>query len=1560
MAGLVLEPVEVAGPTRWRWLLRTEDGEPLATHQVAVPEGDFEYGGFTDLYRWLRWQADPQRRVTSEAELTARVGGWIGQHLLGAEVMEVLLDEAPVAVRMPVPAQLGFLPYRPWELATWQGQVLGREEVGFVFDLPDTRRRPRTGRQATEALRVLALFSLPTGETPLGLRRERHALQRLIRGIGQGQSPRAVQLRVLQYGVTRDALEKAVDDQDGWDVLHVSGHAAAGTLVLECEDGTPDPIDAPELAELLSPMRRRLRLAVLAGCETGAATAADTLRLLDLTAQAEPLEEQARQEADSAAAATSGSGGGAAPAAGWSGLGRALVARLGCAVLAMRYPVIDDFAIDLSERLYRGIFQDGQPLDVALARALPRVASTPPSLGAPAVSLATPALLGPATGLTLQPPSGRAAPISVALAGFPNEPPRFVGRTRTLTAARRALLPDSGRSGVLLHGMAGAGKTTAAVELTYQTAAGFTAAAWWTAPPADLWPTALNSLANTLEARLNPNLAGYGLSVQLVGNTATDTLLDNYLPVFTELMKQVRLLLVLDNLETLLTDGGDWKDPRFGRVVAALTGHAGASRVVLTSRTTPTGLDPERVDVLPVHALSRDEALLLARELPHLRALTHDTEPATRTTSPQVTADRALLARTLTVVQGHPKLLELADATAADPQVLEQRVAAAETAAANRGTPLAAFLETGHSEADPGQLLAALTGWTRAAAGALPEPSRLLLQLLAAAEPDDRTSTILAANWADLWHRLARPGDPPPWPDTLAPLVGAALVEPEPVGDPGDPDRPVRYRLHPGVADTIRTDTPAEVRTAADTELAAYWNTTFQIAREQEHQQATGWLVVHAALAAAPYLLRLHNWQVASSQLEHALRRDGSPGTVAAALPHLQAIAEATTGTDRELIDRSVLVGAVAQIDPAEGERWLRTVLEAADDRGQHLVAIATVGALANLLRDRGRYREALAIVDRMAELTRRAGLGPWTQLAVDGQRLQLLSLTGDPQAVFDEVQQLRNRMHQLPDQPGNNENVNPFNVRETILDTGRTAAQNLARWQEALDLNAEQLDSKRQRGAGPYELAYTAFNDYGPLIRLGRLPAVDRLLQECQDPFEEADDTRMLGKVLSARADLADEQGHPEAAIRLAEIALRYSYAARDTDGIAVRHFNLAYFQQRAGRAAGVWLAHRLTSTLLDRLNGDRRLQDDLRSLARDLTDSATAADLPATVGQIRTAVEKVEGVHLGDLLNTLQPNRDQHQAALDEIIYSARTLAPDQAFDVQRHLGWWEPVLAAVAAATGGNQAAQEEVTKFLDDFPDDSDWAALVQVLRRILAGERDPDILLPDLDPADTAIVTRLLDALAGRVHLQPPSTQPALSTEDPIDQWEPVLAAIAAASGGDQTARQEVTGYLDGLADDSAWAALAGVLRRVLDGERDPQALLAGLDTVDTTIVTRLLDALAGRIQLNTGSDFVASTDELVGQWEPALAAIVAASGGDQTARQEVTEFLDDFDEGSDWAALAGVLRRVLAGERDPEVLLDGLDAVDTAIAARLLDALAGRIQLNTGSDVPEAEDGPRP
>jgi hypothetical protein len=276
-------------------------------------------------------------------------------------------------------------------------------------------------------------------------------------------------------------------------------------------------------------------------------------------------------------------------------------------------------------------------------------------------------------------------------------------------------------------------------------------------------------------------------------------------------------------------------------------------------------------------------------------------------------------------------------ADAANPAVLTERVGAA--AANQRGAALAAFLTTGTSELSPDELLAALSGWTATATAALPEPTRVLLQLLAAIEPDHRISPVLRANWGDVWRRLALPGDRRSLAEALAPLLAAALVDLEPYGDPNDPNRPVHYRIHPGVADTARAATPAAVLTAADTQLAAFCLAVFDDALKRE-DEGSGQLLMSAALAAAPYLLRLQERGIVSVLLERALLRDQSPPTVAAILQSLQRIADATRGSDRELIDEGLVARALATVDPAQAEVRLRAVLEQAlerEDYGGHL-----------------------------------------------------------------------------------------------------------------------------------------------------------------------------------------------------------------------------------------------------------------------------------------------------------------------------------------------------------------------------------------------------------------------------------------------------------------------------------------------------------------------------------------------------------------------------------------------------------------------------------------------
>jgi len=164
-----------------------------------------------------------------------------------------------------------------------------------------------------------------------------------------------------------------------------------------------------------------------------------------------------------------------------------------------------------------------------------------------------------------------------------------------------------------VHGMAGAGKTACAVELTYhhQAARRFQAFAWYRAPEADKdIQLALRDFALAMERQL----PGFAM-VHVVDSAAA---LQAWLPRLTQLLEDNSILLVLDNLESLLSASGQWRDERWGMLVDALLKPGGLSRVMLTSRTRPVG-PPTSIEAVTVHALPLDEALLLVRELPNFR-----------------------------------------------------------------------------------------------------------------------------------------------------------------------------------------------------------------------------------------------------------------------------------------------------------------------------------------------------------------------------------------------------------------------------------------------------------------------------------------------------------------------------------------------------------------------------------------------------------------------------------------------------------------------------------------------------------------------------------------------------------------------------------------------------------------------------------------------------------------------------------------------------------------------------------------------------------------------------
>jgi hypothetical protein len=1266
-------------------------------------------------------------------------------------------------------------------------------------------------------LRVLGLFSLPEGGgAALNLRRERFELARLVQDVAEVHG-RGVELRVLQYGVTRERLRTVMREGPGWDVVHISGHGGRGAFVLEHPDGRADPVSSSELVDLLGPAARQIRLVTASACSSAELTAREHLQLLGLTP---PVRGQDAAGAAAGEAPQTGDDGGDGHGVLVPVLAAELVGRLDCAVLGMRFPVIDDFAIALNRELYGLVIGQGQPLAAAVGIALPDLVAGPATPACPAISAGTPALFGGrAVDLVLDAPAG--APLvfeaeRTKLADFPDQPQRFVGRVGVMVRANAALAERSGASGVLFHGMAGAGKTACALELAYTQEDNFRVLAWYKAPDEghDI-TTALTDLAVVLERKL-PGLK----MIHLLDDADA---LRRFLPALTQFAERSRVLVVIDNIESLLDPGtADWRDGRWGLLTDALTAHAGLSRVVLTSRRRPARLDP-RVRTEPVHALSRDEAVLLARELPNLGALITGPPPGSPADPGQAAAGRELAARVLAAAQGHPKLLELADGQAGDPDRLAGLLGSADQEWARRGiAPDGLFTSAaGEPTADAGDYAAVLDSWTRQVADGLTQPTRVMFGLLCCLEEPDRTLPVIDGNWADLWQRLDLPGPPPDQATALEPLTSQGLIAPVTDTD-GDL---AGYRVHPGVAAAGRAQAGDAFQAAVDHEAAAYWNTLFRRAREQE----TGWLILRAGRAAVPYLLRLGERSLALTLLEQVLNRDTSPATIAALLPFLRQIADSAQGSDDEMPAGLLVARALENTDRDASARQLRSLLTAAVERGAYRSASVISTFLIANYQAAGRLAEALTLAGEMAEYTRRAGLGPWTQLIDVITRLQILNAQGRADEVLTEVTRLQQQITELPEQSDQPEATPSYNVREGILDVGSDAASQLRRWEDALTFNADVVKSMKRRGASALEIARRRFNDYFPLLRLGRIGEARAQLLECRETYEREHNTAGLGKVLSALAVVEDGAGRGQSAIDLERNALRYKYLAGELRAVAVSHDNLGGYLARYAADFTQALAHHLAAALLRSLTGMEGAILALRAAAKDLASLPDGASAPTRADEVCGIVNEIPGVRLDRLLIQLTDNPVTLQGAFDALLAQARAQADPNAHFAE-HLAVWDPVIAGITATRGGDGQARVAVEQHLAEYQDSVDWKELAAALLAILHG--GPDVSLPgNLDAIDTAITRRALAVLNGDIQLSGQLWQAIPLTR--------LIGPTVAAAYGDRAAARQVSKILATMGKDSDWAPLADALRRILDGDRAP-GLADDLNPVASAAVTAIL------------------------------------------------------------------------------------------------------------------------
>ena len=447
-------------------------------------------------------------------------------------------------------------------------------------------------------LKILAAVAAPEESrgVPLDVEAEMQAIVNVATEAGRAQ---VSIVEVASPGQITAALRR-----DAYHVLHLSAHGWAQGVELEDEDGHAIDVDAQGLVEALKHGDHPVPLLVLSSC--------------------------------------------AGAARGDAGLAALLVRHGLDRVIAMQAAVSDRYATALLGRVYAELAETNPPVGVALARArydLYAQAMAAREPVSPEYAVAT--LLTGCVDAPLCDPTASSEPLS-----HPVEAPvgggvrelalgELIGRRAQLRQALRLLRDDpaavaehGATCGVVLTGIGGIGKTALAGRIMSRLRE----------DPENPWRTAVHVGRFTPPVLLAA--VAHTVTDPRVGAALADPKIADLtkLRIVEQLLHHTRLLLVFDDFEQNLTEGGDaFSDPGFAEVFTALCQAAGRGRLLVTSRHPVPGADD--LATVEVPPLSRAELGRLLMRLPMLRELTG--------------GDRKTIIDT---VGGHPRLIEFVDA----------------------------------------------------------------------------------------------------------------------------------------------------------------------------------------------------------------------------------------------------------------------------------------------------------------------------------------------------------------------------------------------------------------------------------------------------------------------------------------------------------------------------------------------------------------------------------------------------------------------------------------------------------------------------------------------------------------------------------------------------------------------------------------------------------------------------------------------------------------------------------------------------------------------------------
>lgn len=151
--------------------------------------------------------------------------------------------------------------------------------------------------------------------------------------------------------------------------------------------------------------------------------------------------------------------------------------------------------------------------------------------------------------------------------------------------------------------------------------------------------------------------------------------------------------------------------------------------------------------------------------------------------------------------------------------------------------------------------------------------------------------------------------------------------------------------------------------------------------------------------------------------------------------------------------------------------------------------------------------------------------------------------------------------------------------------------------------------------------------------------------------------------------------------------------------------------------------------------------------------------------------------------------------------------------------------------------NDVAKQQLKPMLD-MATQQNWHELVKAVNKIVAGQRGED-LLNGLDDEDKIIIKNILQGL------QNPATLPDVQQQADPTMAAPGLASmINAACRGDAKALQAASFMAEQMTSTQGdMRQLGGIMKRLIDGERDPDTLTKKMTHNGKQLVMQLLDEL---------------------------------------------------------------------------------------------------------------------